>query len=179
MSATPRPYGIAAEFDSPDDLVAAARAARERGFRRVEAYSPYPIKELDELLPSRDFLPPVVLAAGAVGAIGGYYLQYYIAAIVYPLNVGGRPLNSWPVFIPIIFELTVLFASCAAFLGMLFFAGFPALYHPMFRIPTFRRASDDGFFLCIEARDWRYHATDVARFLQSMEPVRVWEVDDE
>jgi hypothetical protein len=170
---------MVAEFNSPGDLVAAARGASERGFRRVEAYSPYPIRELDAILPAWNLIPLLVLGAGVVGAVTGYYLQYYIAAIVYPLNVGGRPLNSWPAFIPIIFELTVLFAACAAFLGALFFAGFPALYHPMFRIPTFRRASDDGFFLCIEARDWRYHTADAVRFLQSFHPVRIWEVDDE
>lgn len=179
MSVGPKAYGLVAEFDSPDDLVSAARAARERGYRRMEAYSPYPVKELDEILPAWDLIPLVVLGAGAVGALTGYYLQYFIAAIVYPLNVGGRPLNSWPVFIPIIFELTVLFASCAAFFGVLFFAGFPAPYHPMFRIPSFKRASDDGFFLCIEARDSHYHEDDTARFLQSLHPVSVWEVDDE
>ncbi len=179
MSARPRVYGMAAEFDSPDDLVSAARAAREAGFSRMEAYSPYPIKELDEILPMWNLIPPLVLGAGIVGALSGYYLQYFISAIVYPLNIGGRPLNSWPVFIPIIFELAVLFAACTAFFAVLYFAGFPALYHPLFRIPTFKRVSDDGFFLCIEARDGSYSEVDTARFLQSLEPVRVWEVDDE
>jgi Protein of unknown function (DUF3341) len=179
MSPEPRTYGLAAEFDDPSELVAAARAARERGYRRVEAYSPYPIKELDEVLPMWNLLPAVVLGAGLLGAGTGFYMQFFIAAIVYPVNVGGRPLNSWPSFIPILFELTVLFASVAAFFGTLFFAGFPALYHPMFRIPKFRRASDDGFFLCIEARDTRFHPVQTARFLQSLDPVSVWEVDDE
>jgi hypothetical protein len=97
---------------------------------------------------------------------------------VYPTNIGGRPLNSWPSFIVITFELTVLFAACTAFFGMLSFAGFPALYHPMFRIPTFKRASDDAFFLCIEARDGRFHPARTARFLESLEPVNVWEIDE-
>jgi hypothetical protein len=179
MNIQPGPYGVAAEFDSPDELVAAARAARDRGYRRVEAYSPYPIKELDELLPMTNLLPAVVLGAGVLGTVTAFYMQYFIAAIVYPLNIGGRPLNSWPMWIPIMFELTVLFASCAAFFGMLYFAGFAAPYHALFRIPKFRRVSDDGFFLCIEARDPRFQATEVARFLQSLEPVSVWEVDDE
>jgi hypothetical protein len=178
MSA-PLPYGIAAEFEDAGELVFAARAARERGYRRMEAYSPYRIRELDEILPTWDLLPAVVFGAGVAGAFTGFYMEYFIAAIVYPLNIGGRPLNSWPAFIPILFELTVLFASCAAFFGMLFFAGFPAIYHPMFRVPTFRRASDDGFFLCIEARDWRFDEVETARFLESLEPLNVWEIGNE
>lgn len=174
----PRPYGVAAEFDDADQLVTAARAAREAGYRRMEAYSPYPIKELDEIIPSWNLLPTVVFFGGVLGGFTAFYMQYFIAAIVFPTNVGGRPLNSWPSFIVITFELTVLFAACTAFFGMLFFAGFPALYHPMFRIPTFKRASDDGFFLCIEARDGRFHSGRTARFLEGLEPVKVWEVDE-
>ena len=179
MSEHQKVYGMVAEFEDPGDLVEAARAARDRGYRRMEAYSPYPIKELDEILPMWNLLPTVVFIAGVVGAFTAFYMQYFIAAIVYPVNVGGRPLNSWPPFIVITFELTILFAACAAFFGMLFFAGFPAPYHPLFRIPNFRRASDDGFFLCIEARDASYHSRDTARFLESLEPVNVWEVEDE
>lgn len=174
----PRPYGIAAEFDDADQLVTAARAAREDGYRRMEAYSPYPIRELEEIIPSWNLLPTVVFLGGVLGAFTAFYMQYFIAAIVFPSNIGGRPLNSWPSFIVITFELTVLFAACSAFFGMLFFAGFPALYHPMFRVPTFKRASDDAFFLCIEARDGRFHPTRTARFLQSLEPVNVWEIDE-
>ena len=121
-----------------------------------------------------------MLGAGVAGALTGYYLQYFIAAIVYPLNIGGRPLNSWPVFIPIIFELTVLFAACAAFFGVLFFAGFPAPYHPLFRIPTFKRASRRWLLpLHRSSRPATTIDVDTARFLQSLEPVGVWEVDDE
>ncbi len=178
MSPGFRPYGIAAEFDSPDDLVEAARAVRERGYKRVEAYSPYPIKQLDDILPMTNVLSTVVLGAGVLGGFTGFYILYFIAAIVYPLNIGGRPLNSWPEWIPITFELTILFAACAAFFGMLFFAGFPAPYHALFRIPNFKRVSDDGFFLCIEARDVRFNEFETARFLQSLRAVSVWEVDD-
>jgi hypothetical protein len=179
MSEHGRVYGLAAEFESPEQLVEAARAVREEGFEYFEAYSPYPIRELDEIVPMWNLVPLITLLAGAAGALTGYYLQYLIAAIVYPLNIGGRPLNSWPAFIPIIFELTVLFASCAAFFSTLYFAGFPALYHPMFRIPSFRRASDDGFFLCVEARDTAYHGEATAQFLHSLDPLRVWEVEHE
>jgi len=173
-----RPYGIAAEFDSADELLNAARAAREAGYRRMEAYSPYPIKELDEIISYWNLLPTVVFFSGVLGGFTAFYMQYFIAAIVFPTNIGGRPLNSWPSFVVITFELTVLFAACAAFFGMLFFAGFPALYHPVFRIPTFKRASDDGFFLCIEARDRRFHRNRTARFFQDLEPVNVWEIDE-
>ena len=177
MTEERRPYGMVAEFDDPGDLVEATRAARDRGYRRMEAYTPYPIKELDDVLPMWNYLPTVVFIAGVLGAFTAFYMQFFIAAIVYPVNIGGRPLNSWPSFIVITFELTILFASVAAFFAVLFFAGFPAPYHPMFRVPNFRRASDDGFFLCIEARDARYHSRDTARFLESFEPLQVWEVE--
>ncbi len=179
MSELAKRYGVVAEFDDPADLVDAARAARDRGYRRMEAYTPYPIKELDEVLPMWNLLPTVVFLAGVLGAFTAFYMEYFVAAIVYPVNVGGRPLNSWPSFIPIMFELTVLFASVAAFFAVWFFAGLPAPYHPLFRVPNFRRASDDGFFLCIEARDPKFNPEATARFLESFDPVSVWEVDDE
>jgi hypothetical protein len=174
-----RLYGVAAEFDDAGQLVTAARAAREQGYRRMEAYSPYPISDLDEIIPGMNLLPAVVLGAGITGTFTAWILQYGIAVWRYPLNVGGRPLNSWPSFIVIMFELTVLFAACAAFFGTLFFAGFPALYHPLFRISRFRRVSQDGFFLCIEARDRRFDSVETARFLRQFEPVSLWEVEDE
>jgi len=179
MTGNNRSYGVVAEFEDAEELVEAARAARERGYRRVEAYSPYPIKELDEILPKRDPVPLVVLIGGILGALTAYGMEYYIAVIDYPLNIGGRPLHSWPAFIPITFELTVLFASAGAFFGMLFFAGFPSPYHPLFRLPRFKRATEDGFFLCIEAHDPRYHEDGAARFLQSLDAVQVWEVECE
>lgn len=172
-------YGLVAEFDDPEELVNAARAVREQGYTRFETYTPYAIRELNEIVPGNDWVPLVVLVAGACGTITAFVLQYWIAAIHYPLNIGGRPLNSWPEWVPIMFELTVLFAGSAAFFATLFFAGFPALYHPTFRIPTFERASDDGFFLCIEARDPRFHEPDTANLLHSFGPIKVWEVDDE
>src|SRR5262249_3531511 len=109
-----RPYGVVAEFEDPDGLLAAARAARDRGYRRIEAYSPYSIEELDDVVRMRDYLPLIVLIGGITGAITGYVLQYYLSVIHYPLNIGGRPLHSWPAFIVITFELTILFAASAA-----------------------------------------------------------------
>jgi hypothetical protein len=179
-----RPYGLAAEFEDADQLLAAARAAREAGYRRFEGYSPYPIKELEEVIPRgavipNVILPTVVFIAGVAGAFVGFYMQYFIAAWVYPTNIGGRPLNSWPAFVVITVAMAVLFALVAAFLGTLFFEGFPQIYNPLFRIPTFERVSNDGFFLCIEAHDGHFHPNRTARFLGSLEPLQVWEVDRE
>lgn len=106
-------------------------------------------------------------------------MQYFLAAYVYPTNIGGRPLNSWPAFVVITFEMVVLFAVCAVFVGTLFFLGFPALYHPLFRVPAFKRVTSDGFFLCIEARDGQFHPMRTSHFLRSLDPMKVWEVDSE
>jgi len=175
----PHPYGILAEFEDADGLLEAARIARRAGYRRLEAYSPYPIEELEEVIPSWSMLPPLVLSAGIAGGLVGFYLQYFLAAVAYPTNIGGRPLNSWPAFVVITFEMTVLFAVCAVFIGTLFFQGLPALYHPLFRVPAFKRVTSDGFFLCIEARDGQFHPTHTSHFLRSLDPVKVWEVDSE
>ncbi|HEX5431309.1 MAG TPA: DUF3341 domain-containing protein [Bryobacteraceae bacterium] len=175
----PRPFGIAAEFEDPGRLVEAARAAREAGYRRVEAYSPYPIKELDEYIPSWNPVPLLALGAGIAGGVIGFYMQFFIAVDVYPTNIGGRPLNSWPMYAVITFELIVLFAICTVFAGTLFFEGLPALYHPLFRVPSFKKVTSDGFFFCIEARDGKFHPTHTAHFLQSLDPVEIWEVDRE
>lgn len=175
----PRAYGVMAEFEDVDSLVSAAQAAREAGYRRFEAYSPYPIKELDEIIPAWSMLPTIVFGSGVAGAFIGFYMQYFIAADVFPINVGGKPLNSWPAFVVITFALTVLFALCATFFGTFFFEAFPALYHPLFRVAAFKRVSSDGFFLCIEARDGKFHPLHTSHFLRSLDPVKIWEVDRE
>lgn len=175
----PHPYGIVAEFDDADGLVSAAQAAREAGYRRFEAYSPYPIKELDDIIPGWNMLSVIVFFSAVAGGFIGFYMQYFIAADVFPLNISGKPLNSWPSFVVIAFEMVVLFSLCAAFFGALFFEGFPALYHPLFRVPAFKRASSDGFFLCIEARDGKFHPLETSHFLRSLDPVKIWEVDRE
>lgn len=175
----PHPYGVLAQFEDADQLLQAARAAREAGYHRIEGYSPYPIQELDELIPGWNMLPAMVLGAGIAGGFVGFYLQYFLAAWVYPTNTGGRPLNSWPMFVVITFEMIVLFAISAVFFGTLFFEGFPELYHPLFRVPAFKRVTSDGFFLCIESRDLRFHPTSTAHFLRTLNPLKVWEVDHE
>jgi hypothetical protein len=171
-------WGLMAEFDSPTTLVEAARRAHEAGFRRVEAYSPFPIEELSDALHHHhnDHLPLLVLIGGIVGGLGGFGLQYYCAVISYPINVGGRPLLSWPSFIPVTFEMTILIASFAAVLGMLGLNGLPMPYHPVFNVERFSGASRNRFFLCIESRDPKFDTEATAKFLESLQPREVSKV---
>lgn len=178
MSAS-KVYAIALEFDSPAAVVEAARATRERGFRHFEVYTPYPIKQLDAIIPGLDPLPLMVLCGGVVGALTALIMEYYVAAYEYPINVGGRPLNSWPSFIPITFELTVLFASIAAFLGTLWLAGLPLLHHPVFNHAEFRKASDNRFFLFIESADPLMETEDHSDWLLGLGALSVREVPAE
>lgn len=178
MKTKPDIYGLMAEFDQPEDLVAAAERTRETGYRGVDAYTPFPVHGLDEAIGiRRTRLPWVVLIGGILGGLTGYALQYWISAIDYPLNVGGRPYNSWPAFIPVIFELTVLFASFAAVLGMLGLNGLPQPYHPVFNVPRFELASRTHFFLVIEATDPKFDRAETKQFLESLNPHGVYEVE--
>jgi hypothetical protein len=169
-------YGVIAEFPSAENLVQAARRAKEQGFTYVEAYTPFPVPELDSIIVHRNWLPLIVLLAGATGTLTGYVLQTYIAVFDYPINVGGRPLHSWPSFVVIMFELTVLFAALAAFFGTLALNGLPAPYHPAGNATGFDNASQDKFFLCIEARDSQYDPARTRQFLEELNPERVEEV---
>ncbi len=170
-------YGLMAEFETPTALVEAATKARLAGYRKLDAYSPIPIEELNEALAlKRTRLPMLVLAGGILGGIGGYSLEYWTQAIAYPLNIGGRPLHSWPHFIPVTFETTVLGAALCAFVGMWVLNGLPQPYHPVFNVPAFARASRDRFFLCIEAADPRFDRHATQTFLEGLHPVGVSEV---
>ena len=170
-------HGLMAEFDSPTELVQAARRAHEEGYRKMDAYTPFPIEELADAIGFRHTrLPMVVLIGGILGCLGGYGLQYWVSAIEYPLNVGGRPYNSWPSFIPVTFETTVLLAALSAVLGMLALNGLPMPYHPVFNVKSFALASKDKFFLCIEAEDPKYDRTATEHFLKTLRPREIAEV---
>ena len=171
-------YGVLAEFTTPDELLAATRRAYEAGYRRMDAYTPFPIEGLAAALGfQRTRLPLIVLLGGIVGGLGGYLMQYWIAAIDYPLNIGGRPFNSWPAFIPVTFELTILVAALAAVLGLLVLNGLPMPYHPLFNVPRFELATRNGFFLCIEARDPQFDRDATRRFLASVKAREVYDVE--
>jgi hypothetical protein len=175
---SPSLYGVMAEFDNPSDLVAAARRTYEAGYRRINGYSPYPIEELWEAIGFHQTgLPVIVLIGGIVGALGGFFMQYYLAVFDYPLNVGGKPFNSWPAFIPITFECTILCAAFAAVFGMLALNKLPQPYHPVFNAPNFALATRDHFFLVIEANDPRYNHDEVLNFMKSLEPKEVTDVE--
>ena len=170
-------YGVMAEFADPTTLVAAARAAREKGYRKLDAYSPFPIEELSDALHlHHNRLPLIVLVGGILGGLTGYLMQYYVTVIDFPINVGGRPLHSWPSYIIITFELTILFGAISAVLGLLGLCGLPMPYHPAFNVPRFALASRNRFFLCIEARDPLFDRDQTSEFLVSLEPREVSEV---
>ncbi len=171
MNATAAIWGLLVEFQSPEELLAATRCCRQAGYRVLDAHTPYPVEGLAaELGLTRSRIPSVVLIGGIVGAAVGFWMQYYSMAIDYRLNIGGRPYNSWPAFIPVTFELLILVASCAAFFGMLFLNGLPQPHHPLFSVPQFSRASQDRFFLSIEAGDPRFDLEETVRFLSSLQP---------
>jgi len=170
-------YGLMAEFDNPTALVQAARAAREKGYRRLDAYSPFPIEDLSDALDlHRNRLPLIVLLGGLAGLAGGYLLQYYVTVWNFPINVGGRPLHSWPSYIVITFETTILVAALSTVLGLLALCGLPMPYHPVFNAPRFALASRNRFFLCIESRDPLFDRGRTGEFLLTLDPKEVSEV---
>jgi hypothetical protein len=173
----PKIHGLMAEFDDANALVLAAASAHDAGYRRMDAYSPFPIEELHDALgshPSR--LPLIVLIGGLVGCVAGFLLQYWASAVAYPINVGGRPFNSWPAFIPVTFECTILGAALSAVLGMLALNGLPMPYHPVFNVPRFDQASRDKFFLVIQARDPKFDLDKTWDFLETLNPREVTDV---
>jgi hypothetical protein len=172
-------YGLMAEFESPTALVAAAHKAREAGYRKMDAYSPIPIEQLHEALGLPTTKLPWLVAGGAlVGTLAGFGLQVWASTVAYPVNIGGRPLLSWPSFVPPAFETAILFAALAAVFGMLALNGLPMPYHPVFNATRFVMASRDRFFLCIEARDPKFDRVATRQFLQGLTPREVSDVEN-
>lgn len=170
-------FGLMAEFESPTDLTLATRRAFDEGYRKMDAYSPFPIEEVSEAIGfGYSRVPLVVLVGGLLGGLGGFLMQYWISALNYPINVGGRPLNSWPAFIPVTFELTVLGGSLFAIFGMLALNGLPMPYHPVFNVERFAFASKDRFFLCIDADDPLFDRRRTEEFLRTLNAKNVSEV---
>ena len=169
-------HGVMAEFSSSNKLVAAIRETRSQGYSKLDAYTPYPVEEVWEELGHHSNLPAIVAGGALVGLVLGFGLQYWTSVIAYPLNIGGRPLNSWPAFIPITFEVTILVATLAAVVGMFLLNGLPMPFHPVFNVERFALASRDRYFLCIEAEDPNFDRQQTAEFLQGLDPTEVSEV---
>lgn len=170
-------YGLMAEFSSAEALLEAARRAYADGYRRMDAYSPFPVDGLSEAIGfHKTRLPLIVLIGGIAGCLGGFYLQYWASVIDYPINVGGRPFNSWQAFIPVTFEMTILFAALSAVLGMIALNRLPMPYHPVFNVERFELATRDRFFLCIEATDSRFDADQTPRLLETLDAQGIYEV---
>ncbi len=170
-------YGLMAEFDSPQELVDAAHRTHAAGYKEMDAFSPFPVEGLADAIGfHKNSVSLVVLIGGIIGGLSGYLLQYYVAVISYPINVGGRPLHSWPSFIIVTFELTILFGGISAAIGMLALNGLPMPYHPVFNVPEFAKASDNKFFLVVFSSDPKYDATRTREFLRGLAPRAVSEV---
>ena len=173
-------YALVAEFADDHALLEAAEKTRDAGFEKIDAYSPFPIHGMtDAIGMKRPILAWVVFGAALIGMVAGFGLQYWVSVLNTPFNVGGKPMNSWPQFIPITFECTILAAGLAAVIGMLAFNGLPRPFHPLFEHPQFNRVNDDKFFLVIEAKDPKYDASDTRTFLEGLGPIEVVEVEGE
>ncbi|MDT5270127.1 MAG: hypothetical protein QOH49_2313 [Acidobacteriota bacterium] len=178
METKPPLYGLMAEFDNPTELVEAARQTYDAGYRRINGYSPFPIPELWEAIGfHKTRLPLIVLIGGILGGLAGYFMMYYMEVIDYPINVGGRPFHSWPSFIPITFETTVLGAALACIFGMLALNKLPQPYHPVFNAERFALATRDRFFLVIEARDPKFDHDKVLEFMNTLNAKEVVDVE--
>jgi hypothetical protein len=178
MSTETKLYGLMAEFDEPEPLLEAAERARAAGYREMDAYSPMPVEGLAEAIGFRSsMVQRIVFVAGLLGATGGFTLCWWMTVVAYPHNVAGRPLNSWPAYVPITFESMVLLACLTAVVGMLALNGLPQPYHPVFNVARFEHASRDKFFLCIEATDAKFDPQATREFLEQLNPKGVMEVE--
>lgn len=169
-------YGLVAAFETKGEVLRAAQAAYRAGYRRMDAYTPVPVEGLAEALGHKgDWMPLIVLLGGIAGGVGGYFMQWYAMAVFYPLNIGGRPFHSWPMFIPIAFELTVLTAALCGVFGLLLLNGLPRYHHPIFGAPGIERATADRFFLCLERTDPQWDEEGARRFLEGLHPAQIVE----
>ena len=174
---SPKTFGLVARFETPEALYEAATQPCSEGYTKTDAHSPFPVHGLAEALGmKRSRLSSIVLAAGITGGLGGLALQYWVSVVTYPLNIGGRPYISWPSWIPVIFECTILLAGLSAVIFMLGLNGLPQPYHPVFNTPGFERSSTDGFFLAVEAADPKYDSAETRAFLQRVGAVEIHEV---
>ncbi len=172
------PFGLLAEFETPEALLVAAHKAYAEGYRKLDAYSPFPVHGLAKAIGfPRNNMSLIVLIAGVCGGLAGFGMQWFSASYHYPIIVGGRPYLSWPSFFPITFELTVLSAAFGAVFGMFGLNGLPQPYHPLFNAPSFAAASSDRFFLSIEADDPKYDAEATTRFLEGLHPMSLCVVE--
>jgi hypothetical protein len=176
---TKRIYGLMAEFETPEQVLAAAQRTRDAGYRRIDAFSPIPVEGLAEAVGfDWSILPTLVFLGGFGGGLTGFGMCWYANVISFPQNIGGKPWNSWPMWIPITFELTILGAALTAVIGMLALNGLPAPYHPTFNVERFVRTSTDRFFLCIKSRDRKFDVAQTKAFLGSLNPYGVYEIED-
>ena len=170
-------YGLMAEFDNVNDVITAARRVYGAGYRKIDAYSPFPLEELSEAIGfHKNGVALVCLVGGLLGCTGAFTLQWWINTISYPVNIGGRPFNSWPSFIIVTFEMTILFSGLSAVFGMLALNGLPMPYHPVFNVPRFELASKDRFFIVVFSSDKNYDATGTRKFVEALGPISVSEV---
>ena len=177
QGAQPAIFGVMAEFDDPKAMVAAAKRTYAAGYRRMDTFSPYPIEEAWEAIGHHDRrLSRIVFGGGLMGLLTGIGLQQWVHQIAYPINIGGKPLNSWPQFVPVCFELTILFAALSAVIGMIVLNGLPQPYHPVFNVERFARASRDRFFLLVESRDPKFDRQHTTEFLKGLHATEVSDV---
>ena len=173
----PSIYGLVAEFETPTDLVKACKAAYAEGYREMDAYSPFPIEDASEAIGfHKSAVPLIVLIGGILGGLSGFGLQYWINVIAYPLNIGGKPFDSWPAFIVPTFEMTILFAGLAGMFGMFALNGLPQPYHPLFHVEQFSKVTRNKFFLCVEATDPKFDLVGTQQFMERQKPLSISEV---
>lgn len=178
LATLPPTYGLLAQFPDEHALLVAAHRARQEGFYRMDAYSPFPVHGLSDVLGlPRSRVPLIVLCMGMIGGVAGLLFQYWVTAKAYPINVGGKPPASWPQYIPPAFETTILFAAFSALIGMLLINGLPLPYHPVFNVANFSKASTDGFFLLIQSTDPRFDPVGTRTFLESLHPIEINDVE--